>query len=65
MSAALYRDWKRQMVVQAFAHRGLEPEIADVVAFALSARASWMTGAVIPVDGGQRRSSPYPTTDSH
>lgn len=40
-------------------------EIAAVVAFVLSGRASWITGAVIPVDGGQRRSSPYPSVDPH
>jgi 3-oxoacyl-[acyl-carrier protein] reductase len=34
---------------------GTPEEIADVVAFACSARASWLTGACIPVDGGQSR----------
>lgn len=44
---------------------GRPEHIADVVAFLLSPLAEWINGAVIPVDGGQRRSSPYPTTDSH
>jgi 3-oxoacyl-[acyl-carrier protein] reductase len=33
---------------------GTLPEVADVVTFLLSDRASWVTGANIPVDGAQR-----------
>jgi 3-oxoacyl-[acyl-carrier protein] reductase len=44
---------------------GTPEEVADVVAFVLSPRARWINGAVIPVDGGQRRSSPYPRESTH
>jgi 3-oxoacyl-[acyl-carrier protein] reductase len=37
-----------------FGRLGTLPEVADVVTFLLSARASWITGANIAVDGGQR-----------
>jgi NAD(P)-dependent dehydrogenase (short-subunit alcohol dehydrogenase family) len=36
-----------------FGRLGRLPEVADVVAFVLSDRASWITGANIAVDGGQ------------
>ena len=36
---------------------GRPEEVGDVVAFLASARASWITGACIPVDGGQGRSN--------
>ena len=37
-----------------FGRLGRPQEVADVVTFLLSARASWITGANIVVDGGQR-----------
>lgn len=36
---------------------GRAEEVGDVVAFLASSRASWITGACIPVDGGQGRSN--------
>ena len=40
-----------------FGRLGRAEEIGDVAAFLLSARASWVTGANVPVDGGQGRPS--------
>ena len=38
-----------------FGRFGTPEEVAEVVAFVASARARWITGACIPVDGGQGR----------
>lgn len=38
-----------------FGRFGTPEEVADVVAFVASPRARWITGATIPVDGGQSR----------
>ena len=38
-----------------FGRFGTPEEVADVVAFVASPRASWLAGSSIPVDGGQSR----------
>ena len=60
-------SWDRRMLedpegTTAFVEReipwgrfGTVDEIADVVTFLVSPRSSWVTGACIPVDGGQSR----------
>jgi 3-oxoacyl-[acyl-carrier protein] reductase len=60
--------WQRQQAdpegMAAFVKReipmgrfGRAEEVGDLVAYLASARASWITGACIPVDGGQGRSN--------
>jgi 3-oxoacyl-[acyl-carrier protein] reductase len=46
-----FADWLRHELP--FGRLGTDVEIADVACFLLSERASWITGANIPVDGGQ------------
>jgi len=36
---------------------GTPEEVADVVAFRVSDRARWITGACLPVDGGQHKAN--------
>lgn len=40
-----------------FGRFGRDEEVGDVIAFLASPRASWITGASIPIDGGQSRSN--------
>jgi 3-oxoacyl-[acyl-carrier protein] reductase len=52
--AAMAEFVKREIPMGRF---GRAEEVGDVVAFLASARASWITGACVPVDGGQGRSN--------
>ena len=53
MTAELSDDRKAQIVGSIpLARYGSSPEVADVVAFLASPEAAYITGAVIPVDGG-------------
>jgi 3-oxoacyl-(acyl-carrier-protein) reductase len=53
MTRALPEDRREEIVAQVPLHRYADPsEIAAVVAFLASDRAGYITGAVIPVDGG-------------
>lgn len=51
MSEATYRAWKHAIVVQAFAHRGLEPEIAPLECVPLHSRRRAVLGVKRVSDG--------------
>jgi 3-oxoacyl-[acyl-carrier protein] reductase len=53
-----FEETKQQLLKQAGIGRfGEAEEIADVMAFALSSAARWMTGTVLRMDGGEVKSA--------
>jgi 3-oxoacyl-[acyl-carrier protein] reductase len=57
--------YARQVSKTMLGRVGEPDEVASVAAFLASDESAYITGAVIPVDGGQRRSSPYPRRNPH
>lgn len=56
----LFEDWRSRELPHG--RLGRPEEVADAVTYLLSDRASWITGANVPVDGGQGRPNARPFT---
>lgn len=56
--------WQRRAMGESLRARwGTPQDIADAVAFLASPAADFITGHILPVNGGLRRGEPYPHTD--